>query len=202
MTVRVARSGPSTRQEAKCGNANVCVFFEKLFSTICRSCQQCSLYGCSLVYCQSRNVCSAQEQTWRCYCSFSLSASEFLIREFEFIWFLCQSLFRNYSVQSFTVDNLEEILQDPKFDQNKPTAVYSYGFTQTVYQPSVRNIVDAYLENGDFNLLLINYNSILAYTVLVSWRNVVWALTWPWTHFYAERRSVCRQDIQRFIEAI
>lgn len=81
------------------------------------------------------------------------------------------NIFRNYSTQSYTVDNLENILDNPKFDRNKQTAIYSYGFTQTVYQPSVRGIVEAYLENGDFNFVLVNYNSIFAYNVLVRRRH-------------------------------
>lgn len=80
--------------------------------------------------------------------------------------------FRNYATQSYTVGNLEEILDNPKFDRNKPTAIYSYGFMQTVNHPSVRDIVDAYLENKDFNFLLVNYNSILMYNVLVRLRVV------------------------------
>lgn len=74
----------------------------------------------------------------------------------------------NYSTQSYTVDNLEAILDNPKFDRRKRTAIYSYGFVQTISQSSVREIVDAYLQNGDFNFLLVNYQSILAYNVLVS----------------------------------
>lgn len=76
-------------------------------------------------------------------------------------------IFRNYTTDSFLVDNLENILDDPKFDREKTTAIYSYGFVQTVYQPSVREIVDAYLVNGDYNFVLVNYNSILAYNLLV-----------------------------------
>ncbi|CRK93118.1 CLUMA_CG006613, isoform A [Clunio marinus] len=72
----------------------------------------------------------------------------------------------NYSTQSYTVDNLYTILQNPKFDRQKQTAIYSYGFTQTVYQPSVRKIVEAYLANSDFNFILVNYNSILAYNII------------------------------------
>lgn len=60
-----------------------------------------------------------------------------------------------------------KILENPKFDRNKPTAIYSYGFVQTINQPSVREIVEAYLDNGDFNFVLINYNSILNYVALV-----------------------------------
>lgn len=66
------------------------------------------------------------------------------------------------------MDNFETILDNPQFDRRKQTVIYSYGFTQTVYQQSVREIVDAYLTNGDFNFVLVNYNSILAYTVFVS----------------------------------
>lgn len=74
---------------------------------------------------------------------------------------------RNYLTQSYAVDNLETILDNPKFDRQKRTVIYSYGFSQTVYQQSVREIVDAYLENGEFNFVLVNYRSILAYNVLV-----------------------------------
>ena len=65
------------------------------------------------------------------------------------------------------MDNFDKILENPKFNQQKQTVIYSYGFTQTVNQPSVREIVDAYLENGDFNFVLVNYNSILAYNLIV-----------------------------------
>jgi hypothetical protein len=66
---------------------------------------------------------------------------------------------------------LVNILSNPKFDRSKRTAIYSYGFTQTVSQSSVREIVDAYLANGEFNFILVNYNSILAYTLFVSSRD-------------------------------
>lgn len=64
--------------------------------------------------------------------------------------------------------NLHKILDHPNFDHEKVTAIYNYGFTQTANQPSVRKIVDAYLTNGDFNFLLVNYDSILDYTLFVS----------------------------------
>ena len=70
--------------------------------------------------------------------------------------------------QSYAVNNFETILDNSKFDRQKRTVIYSYGFSQTVYQQSVREIVDAYLENGEFNFVLVNYRSILAYNVLVS----------------------------------
>lgn len=58
-------------------------------------------------------------------------------------------------------------MENPNFDRSKRTAIYSYGFTQTIFQPSVREIVDAYLANGDFNFIIVNYNSILAYNAFV-----------------------------------
>lgn len=76
--------------------------------------------------------------------------------------------FSDYSTQAYTADNLETILENPNFDRRKRTTIYSYGFTQTISQPSVREIVDAYLMNGNFNFILVNYNSILAYTLFVS----------------------------------
>lgn len=109
--------------------------------------------------------------------------------------------FRNYSTQSFTVADFEEILNYQKFDRNKQTAIYSYGFTQTVNQPSVRGIVDAYLENGDFNFVLVNYNSILAYTVLVRRHQITISLNFTINVFLVEYRSVCRQNIRQFTEA-
>lgn len=79
--------------------------------------------------------------------------------------FVC---FSKYSTQSYSVENFQQILENPKFDRQKPTAIYSYGFTQTINQPAVREMVDAYLENGRFNFVLVNYNSILTYNILVS----------------------------------
>lgn len=69
---------------------------------------------------------------------------------------------------TYTVQNLEKIFENPNFDRNKRTVIYNYGFLQTVQQPDVRRIIDAYLQNGNFNFIIVNYNSILNYTVLVS----------------------------------
>jgi hypothetical protein len=96
----------------------------------------------------------------------SLSAGKF--RDFEIVKNYQRRVYcSNFKTQSYDVNNLERILENPNFDRRKRTAIYSYGFTQTVYQPSVREVVDAYQQNGEFNFLLVNYRSILAYNVLV-----------------------------------
>ena len=53
----------------------------------------------------------------------------------------------------------------------KKTVLYNYGFSQGANQAPVREVVDAYYENGNFNFILVNYNSILTNTVFVSIKN-------------------------------
>lgn len=77
----------------------------------------------------------------------------------------------NYSGQTYSVHDLHTILNDVNFDENKITVLYNYGFTQGANQPAVREVVDAYYQNGNFNFILVNYYSILINTVFVSSNN-------------------------------
>lgn len=77
----------------------------------------------------------------------------------------------NYSGQTYNVHDLHTILNDVNFDENKITVLYNYGFSQGANQASVREVVDAYYQNGNFNFILVNYYSILTNTVFVSLKN-------------------------------
>jgi hypothetical protein len=68
---------------------------------------------------------------------------------------------------AYPADNFEKVLAHEHFDKSKPTAIYAYGFTQTISQPSVRDVVDAYLKNKNFNFLIINLDQIFDYTLFV-----------------------------------
>lgn len=77
--------------------------------------------------------------------------------------------FSNYTTQFYKVENFHEILKHESFDVEKITTLYLYGFLQTPYQSSVREIVDAYMENGEYNFVLMNYDSPLVNSIFVSW---------------------------------
>lgn len=75
---------------------------------------------------------------------------------------------RNHTTQYYKLQNFQEILKHKKFDADKVLVLYFYGFLQTPYQSSVREIVDAYVENGNFNFVLVNYESLFVNTIFVS----------------------------------
>ncbi|KAG5682563.1 hypothetical protein PVAND_011908 [Polypedilum vanderplanki] len=72
---------------------------------------------------------------------------------------------RGYKGQAYKPRDLNKVLDHPDFDRKKPTIIYSYGFTETQFQPSVRNVIDAYLENNGFNFMIISCDSIIDYTI-------------------------------------
>lgn len=76
--------------------------------------------------------------------------------------------YRQYDGQSYATEKISDVLQNSNFDRNKPTAIYCYGFAETLNFPSVRGVVDAYQQNRNFNFMVISSDSLLTYTVFVS----------------------------------
>lgn len=60
--------------------------------------------------------------------------------------------------QTYTTDDFHTVLNNPNFNRIKTTTIYSVGFAQTSSSPSVNDVVDAYLQNGKFNFMLVNVN--------------------------------------------
>lgn len=77
-------------------------------------------------------------------------------------------IFSHHEAKAYALDEFYSVLSNPNFNRDKTTTIYSYGFTQTLFNPSVREVVDAYLFNGNFNLMVISCDNVFAYNVLVS----------------------------------
>ena len=75
---------------------------------------------------------------------------------------------RNYEGKAYQIEDFHTILNHESFNRERATTIYSYGFTQTLFNPSVRDVVDAYLFNGDFNFMVISCDKGFAYNIFVS----------------------------------
>jgi len=49
------------------------------------------------------------------------------------------------------------LLDDPNFRKENPTVIYAFDFLEDANSTSTALIVDAFLERGDFNVLVIDY---------------------------------------------
>lgn len=59
----------------------------------------------------------------------------------------------------FALNDTSSLLNDPSFDNNRPTMLYGYGYTERYNSSSVQKIVEAYIERADHNILVIDYYS-------------------------------------------
>lgn len=71
-------------------------------------------------------------------------------------------------VQVYNVNNFHEILNHPSFSTDRNTVIYHYGFTQTPETQSVIEVIEAYLNFGNVNFVLVNYDSVATNTLPVS----------------------------------
>lgn len=59
--------------------------------------------------------------------------------------------------QYFTLDETQLILQHPKYDPNKKTLLYCYGYTETFRSKSTITVVQAYIKRGDHNIIVLDW---------------------------------------------
>lgn len=64
--------------------------------------------------------------------------------------------------KKFNSENVTQILSHEKFDSNKPTVLYVFGWTRAPNAETELMITNAYLKRGDYNFLLLDWSD---YTV-------------------------------------
>jgi len=67
---------------------------------------------------------------------------------------------------TYSTANLTDIFTNPNFNRQRVTALYMYGFQQGINTPSVVDVRNAYIQNGNQNFLLMDCDG--AYTAIVS----------------------------------
>lgn len=123
-----------------------------------------SYVQCSGVQCRTKVTFIYKWDDWLIFAfQWYLSILFMVIQWLDFFY-----SYRNYTGHAYSAENLPKILENENFDQQKITTIYSYGFTQTPFVSSVRAVVDAYLQNGNYNFMVISCDSIIAYSVFVS----------------------------------
>jgi len=78
------------------------------------------------------------------------------------------SISRGYEGHTLYAENLHHLLEEKNFDKEKVTAIYTYGFLETPFMPSVRAVLDAYLKDENHNFMIVHCDSIFLYNVFVS----------------------------------
>ncbi|CRL01708.1 CLUMA_CG014924, isoform A [Clunio marinus] len=62
------------------------------------------------------------------------------------------------SFEDFQMNEAEKLLNHLKYDNNKPTVVYVYGFTEKYKSKSTQTLVESYIERGDHNILVVEWS--------------------------------------------
>lgn len=52
------------------------------------------------------------------------------------------------------------IMADPEFDHKKRTVLYVHGYVEQPTHQSIHTIVDAYLQRGDHNVLVLDWSEL------------------------------------------
>ena len=60
----------------------------------------------------------------------------------------------------YELDDANEILTHPKFNANRNTVLYIHGFVESPASPTVRLIIDAYINPGTHNILVLDWSSL------------------------------------------
>ena len=72
---------------------------------------------------------------------------------------LCKFIFyRSHSYQKYYAENVTQIMTHRKFNQSKPTVMYIFGWTRDPTDSTSIMITNAYLERGDYNLLILDWS--------------------------------------------
>jgi hypothetical protein len=61
------------------------------------------------------------------------------------------------------------LLTHKRFDHDKPTAMFVFGWLQSVAGDTSRQLVDAYIERGDYNFLVLDWSdyNVDPYTIVM-----------------------------------
>lgn len=60
----------------------------------------------------------------------------------------------------YDLDKAAAVLAHPSFNATEPIMLYSHGYVENAESPSVRAIVEAYIENGNYNILIIDWRKL------------------------------------------
>ncbi|KAJ6642191.1 Phospholipase A1 [Pseudolycoriella hygida] len=62
----------------------------------------------------------------------------------------------------YDLDNAVSVNSHPKYDSTKPTMLYSHGYIESVESDTVQAIVKAYITNGRYNILAVDWRQLAA----------------------------------------
>ena len=57
------------------------------------------------------------------------------------------------------MNDTKKLFDHPSYNNDLPTEIYSYGYTENYTSPTTQNIVKSYIERGQHNILVIEWSS-------------------------------------------
>ena len=61
--------------------------------------------------------------------------------------------------KTFALENTSSLLNQEKFDKNRPTMLYGYGYTEKYTSQSTQTIVKSYITRGDHNIMVVEWSN-------------------------------------------
>jgi pancreatic triacylglycerol lipase len=58
-----------------------------------------------------------------------------------------------------SLNETSKLLNHPKYDNDRPTMLYGYGYTEKYKSKSTQTVVDSYIERGDHNILVVEWSN-------------------------------------------
>ncbi|XP_063365087.1 pancreatic lipase-related protein 2-like [Cydia amplana] len=68
----------------------------------------------------------------------------------------------------YRIRETTRLLADPNFDPQRPTVVYAHGYVELFTDASVKRVMEAYLQNGEYNALLLDWSNLAFGNYVVS----------------------------------
>lgn len=62
----------------------------------------------------------------------------------------------------------ENIVDHPYFDHTKPTVIFIHGWLQSPNLPAVQMLIEAYIDNGNYNLLILDWSQAARSGIITS----------------------------------
>lgn len=57
----------------------------------------------------------------------------------------------------FSLNETRKILNHPEYDVNNKTVFYCFGYTESFRSESTANVVQAYIDKGDYNIIVLDW---------------------------------------------
>lgn len=83
---------------------------------------------------------------------------------------LCRSNYEDHNI--YEVREPLDLLKDLHFDPNLPTVIYAFGWTENPQSGSTRTIINSYIERGDWNVILLDWQTLARPFYPIAARNV------------------------------